>query len=206
MLYLASGSPRRIELLEWMGLPFEVIGHQVDEERIKADNGEDLVAELSMLMASNPKRKVKGLVIGSDLTVEFEGKQMGKPKSIREAKRMLRLLSGKIHSIFTGVAIVDSETKEGRLSVAETKVKMRSFDDRIIDKYVKLVSVTDRGGAYGIQDELEGFGSLVDSFEGEITTIIGLPMDYLENLLKEFRVKPTKDWRKKCKLETGYEC
>ncbi len=206
MLYLASGSPRRIELLEWMGLPFEVIGHQVDEERIKADNGEDLVAELSMLKASNPKRKVKGLVIGSDLTVEFEGKQMGKPKSIREAKRMLRLLSGKIHSIFTGVAIVDSETKEGRLSVAETKVKMRSFDDRIIDKYVKLVSVTDRGGAYGIQDELEGFGSLVDSFEGEITTIIGLPMDYLENLLKEFRVKPTKDWRKKCKLETGYEC
>ena len=178
----------------------------LDEERIKADNGEDLVAELSMLKASNPKRKVKGLVIGSDLTVEFEGKQMGKPKSIREAKRMLRLLSGKIHSIFTGVAIVDSETKEGRLSVAETKVKMRSFDDRIIDKYVKLVSVTDRGGAYGIQDELEGFGSLVDSFEGEITTIIGLPMDYLENLLKEFRVKPTKDWRKKCKLETGYEC
>lgn len=206
MLYLASESPRRIELLKWTGLEFEVIGHKVDESKVKAETGEDLVAELSMLKASYPAKDVKGLVIGSDLTVEIEGKQFGKPKNKKQAKEMLAVLSGKTHSIFTGVAVVDTETKEGRMSVAKTRVKMKKYDENTIDKYVNIIPVTDRGGGYGIQDELEGFGSLVESFEGGITTIIGLPMHYLENLLKEFKVTNLKDWRKQCKLETGYEC
>ena len=63
----------------------------------------------------------------------------------------------------------------------------------------------DRGGAYGVQDEVPDFGSLVEQFEGDITTVIGLPLVYLENLLAEFKVKPKKDWHKQCKMETGYD-
>ena len=82
---------------------------------------------------------------------------------------------------------------------------MKPYDDKIIEAYIKQFHVLDKGGAYAIQFELAGYGSLVESFEGGITTIIGLPMEHLENLLKEFGVKPKADWRQACKIETGYE-
>ena len=231
MLYLASGSPRRIELLKWTGLDFKTIGHTVDESKVKAKNGEDLVAELAMLKAGNPrhspgklgkefstndihhstigkgqkKNREKQLIIGSDLTVELEGRQIGKPKDKKQAKKMLRDLSGKKHSVWTGIAIVDSQSGEGRLSVCETKIKMKDYDDKVIDEYVKEFKVLDKGGAYSIRYLLKGYGSLVEKFEGSFTNVLGFPLEYLENLLKEFKVKPIKDWRKKCKLETGYE-
>ena len=108
--------------------------------------------------------------------------------------------------IYCGVAVVRVETGKIVMSVAETKVKMKSYSDKVINKYVNNYEVLDKGGSYAIQGKIEGYGSLVERFEGGITTVIGLPLDYLENLLKEFKIKPKKDWRKKCKLETGYEC
>ncbi|MBU1085509.1 MAG: Maf family protein [Candidatus Beckwithbacteria bacterium] len=219
-IFLASGSPRRIELLKWMGLSFEVIGHRVDESRVEAKRGEDLVAELAMQKANNPAlqlneegselellkvRNLEGLVIGSDLTVELEGKQLGKPKDKKEAKKMLKYLGGKSHSVWCGVAVVDSKVGEGRLSVCETKVKMKNYDQEIIDRYVKKFELMDKGGGYSIRYELKGYGSLVEKIEGSYTNVLGLPLHYLENLLKEFGVKLKKDWRKICKKETGYE-
>ena len=229
MLYLASGSPRRIELLKWTGLPFEVIGHGVDESKVTAEDGENLVAELAMQKALHPQGKLlqsdstngirhsaigrshgknreKQLVIGSDLTVDFEGRQIGKPKDKREAKKMLKDLSGKTHSVWTGIAVVDSEADEGRLSVCETKVKMKNYDEKIIDRYVKEFELMDKGGAYSIRYLLKGYGSLVQKFDGSYTNVLGFPLHYLENLLKEFEVTNLEDWRERCKKETGYEC
>ncbi|MFH2061619.1 MAG: Maf family protein [Candidatus Beckwithbacteria bacterium] len=206
-IFLASGSPRRIELLKWMGLSFEVIGHRVDESRVEAKRGEDLVAELAMQKAHGAldRENLEGLVIGSDLTVELEGKQLGKPKDKKEAKKMLKYLGGKSHSVWCGVAVVDSKVGEGRLSVCETKVKMKNYDQEIIDRYVKKFELMDKGGGYSIRYELKGYGSLVEKIEGSYTNVLGLPLHYLENLLKEFGVKLKKDWRKICKKETGYE-
>jgi len=231
MLYLASESPRRKELLKWMGLPFKVVGHKVDEAKIKADSGEDLVAELSMLKASNPRHspgelskksstngihhstigksrgesEERSLIIGSDLIVELEGRQIGKPRDKKEAKKMLMSLGGKTHSVWCGVALVDSKSEEGRLSVCETKVKMKAYKEKIIEDYLKKFEVLDKGGGYSIRYQLPGYGSLVKEIKGSFTNVLGFPLEYLENLLKEFGVKPVKDWRKKCKLETGYE-
>jgi len=84
-------------------------------------------------------------------------------------------------------------------------VIMKKYDDKIIEAYIKKFHVLDKGGAYAIQFELSGYGSLVKSFEGGITTIIGLPLDHLENLLKEFEVPVNPDWPEHCKIETGYE-
>jgi len=204
-IYLASESPRRIELLNWMGFAFKIIGHKVDESQVKVKKGEDLVTELSMLKASNPVKKVKGLVIGSDLTVELEGRQIGKPKDESEAKQMLKSLSGKTHSVWCGVAVVDSKTDEGRLSVCETKVKMKAYDDKIIFRYIKKFELMDKGGAYSIRYKLPGYGSLVEKIDGSFTNVLGFPLHYLENLLKEFGVEVKKDWRKICKKETGDE-
>lgn len=205
MLYLASSSPRRIEILEWTGLPFQVVGHTVDESEVEAKNGEDLVAELSMLKASSPNKKVKGLVIGSDLTVELEGKLIGKPKDKMEAKQMLSDLRDKTHLVFTGIAVVKTETGEGRLSVCETEVLMKNYSDDLIDRYIEEFEVMDKGGAYSIRYKIPGYGSLVKDFKGSLTNVLGFPIHYLDNLLTEFEIKAKKDWRKKCKLETGYE-
>jgi len=211
-IYLASESPRRKQLIKWMGLEVEVMNHQVDEEKVKIKEPKDLVGELALMKAYDVEEKLKGrmknekfLVIGSDLVIARGKNIYGKPKSLEDGKKILRELRGKIHSAWCGVAVVKPDSEEAVMSVAETKVKMKKYSDGIIDRYVKTVAVTGKAGSYGIQDKLENYGSLVESFEGGITTVIGLPLHYLENLLKEFGVKVKKDWRKICRQETGYE-
>ncbi len=206
-IYLASGSPRRKRLIKWMGIEVENKDHRVDEEKVKIEDPKDLVGELSLLKAYSVIKDIKeeALIIGSDLLVFLKGKKLGKPKDLKEAKEMLRDLRGKTHSVFCGVAVVSTKTGKSVMSVAETKVKMKDYSDKIIEKYVNNYKVLDKGGSYAIQYKIEGYGSLVEKFDGNITTIIGLPLEHLENLLKEFGVKPKKDWKKVVKKETGYE-
>jgi len=205
-IYLATGSPRRKRLLRWLGLDFKVMDHGYDEDLVKTDDPGDLVGELALRKAYAVKEEIgEGLIIGSDLVVSLGKEIMGKPGDRQAAKEMLRKLRGKFHKIYCGIAVVEAKTDKAVMSVAVTKVKMKNYPEEIIDKYVNNYEVLDKGGAYAIQDELKGFGGLVEKFEGGITTIIGLPLDYLETLLKEFGVKPKKDWRKICKQETDYE-
>jgi septum formation protein len=206
MLYLASSSPRRVRLLKWLGLPFKTIEHGFDEESIKDEDSEDLVGQLALNKAYSAAKKLKGsnLIIASDLVASIDNYSWSKPTTIKEAKFMLKTLAGRMHTIMVGVAVHDTDSGKAVMSVAKTKVWMKPYSDEVIAKYLKAVPVLDRGGAYGIQDEVPGFGSLVERFEGDVTTVIGLPLQHLENLLKEFGVKPKKDWRKQCKIETGY--
>jgi len=205
-IVLASESPRRKHLLAWMGLDCQTVSHKFDEKQLKDLEAKDLVGQLAIAKALSIW-EAGSLVIGSDLVValrQAQGKQiLGKPKDVNEAREILKWLSGRTHTVYCGVAIVGEE--KTLMSVAESQVKMKPYNQEIIDRYVKKFAVLDKGGAYAIQFELPGYGSLVESFEGGITTIIGLPLDYLENLLKEFGVKPKNDWRKRCKIETGYE-
>jgi septum formation protein len=205
-IYLASGSPRRKELLGWMGLEFEVRGHGFDEGSVRMDSLKELAGELALRKAGAAAERVKsGLVIGADLIVDLKGKQLGKPKDLKEAKKMLRALRDKTHRIYTGLAVIKTEADESVMSVAEAKVKMKNYSDEIIEKYVKSFKVLDKGGSYSIKYQLPDYGSLIKKHEGALTTILGLPLHYLETLLLEFKVKPKKDWQKKCKVETGYE-
>jgi len=207
-IYLASGSPRRKKLLGWLGLDFKVIDHGFDEGLVKTDGPKALAGELALKKAYSARERIKdkaGLIISSDLVVSLGKEIMGKPRDKQAAKKMLRKLRGRFHKIYCGVAVVEAKTGKAVMSVGVTKVKMKGYSEEIIDKYVRGYEVLDKGGAYAIQDEIKGFGSLVEKFEGGITTIIGLPLDFLEILLKEFGVKSKKDWRKICKRETGYE-
>ena len=220
-IYLASGSPRRRHMLAWLGLPFEVVDHGIDESEYRENDGEEMVKNLSMAKAlgglggirtlnlaknHQSKKNENNLVIGSDLTVELEGKIYDKPKDLKEAKKMLKQLSGKTHVVYAGVAVVKAESGEGVMSVDEVKVKMKNYDEKIVSEYIERFEVLDKGAGYSIQFELPEYGCLVEKLDGAMTTILGLPMHYLENLLKEFKVTNLKDWRKQCKLETGYEC
>lgn len=209
-IVLASDSPRRKYLLKFLIDDFQAVSHQVDEVDYEITDPEELVGQLAIAKAIS----VPGdIVIGSDLVVSLENKIMGKPKDLVEAREFLRLLSGKTHTVYCGVAVTLRLTPfaQGKnrdtifMSVAKSEVKMKNYSKEIIEQYIKRFEVLDKGGAYAIQFELAGYGSLVENFEGGITTIIGLPLDYLENLLKEFGVKVKKDWRRQCKIETGYE-
>lgn len=205
-IYLASESPRRRHMLSWLGWPFEVVDHGVDESTYRMEDGKEMVKQLSLAKACGGADQVKdGLVIGSDLTVVLGKEIIGKPKDLVEAKEILTKLSGKTHMIYCGVAVVDVKTEKIVVSVDEVKVTMKAYGEKIINEYIKKFEVLDKGGSYSIAFKLPKYGSLVKEIDGAMTAIIGLPMDYLVNLLKEFGVKPRKDWRKICKLETGYE-
>lgn len=206
-IYLASSSPRRIRLLKWFGLPYEVLEHGFDEESLTETDSETLVGQLALQKAYNAGKEIKGggLVIGSDLVASIDEYSWSRPHDMDEARMMLKTLRGREHDICCGVAVYEPKTGKAVMSVDKTRVWIKDFSDDVLERYLREVPVLDRGGAYGVQDEISGFGSVVEKFEGAITTIIGLPMEHLENLLKEFGVKAKKDWRKICKKETGYE-
>lgn len=199
-IVLASDSPRRKQLLSLLVPEFTAVSHKVNEEEYQSIDPESLVGQLAIYKATSIKGEI---VIGSDLVVATKSMIVSKPKDLHQAREYLKKLSGKIHSVWCGVAVAGKD--KVLMSVAESRVKMKLYDDKIIETYIKKFHVLDKGGAYAIQFELPGYGSLVESFQGGITTIIGLPLDYLENLLKEFGVKVKADWRKACKIETGYE-
>lgn len=199
-IVLASDSPRRKQLLSLLVPEFKAVSHRVDEEAVQADNPEDLVGQLALDKATSVSGE---LVIGSDLVVATKDMIVSKPEDLAQAREYLKRLSGKQHSVYCGVCVASKD--KVLMSVARSEVMMKNYDDKIIEAYIKKFHVLDKGGAYAIQFELPGYGSLVKSFEGGITTIIGLPLDHLENLLKEFGVAFNPDWPKRCKIETGYE-
>ena len=199
-IILASDSPRRKQLLSLLVPEFKAVSHQVNEADYQGTTAEDLVGQLAVAKATS----ISGdIVIGSDLVVAKRDKFMGKPKDLEQAREYLKLLSGKTHTVFCGVAVASKD--KVLMSVANSWVGMKKYDDKIIEAYIKKFHVLDKCGAYAIQFELPCYGCLVEHFGGGITTIIGLPLDHLENLLKEFEVPVNPDWPQRCKIETGHE-
>lgn len=177
-LILASGSPRRRELLAQLHIPFTVVPSRFEEA------AEGLIAQETVeRFAEGKAREVfsrypEAVVLGADTVVCFGGEILGKPRDEEDARRMLRLLSGKTHSVFTGVCLVGRDLF--RREAVETKVSFLPLSERFIEEYVKSGSPMDKAGAYGIQD-----GALASRVEGSYTNVIGLPMERVETLLKE---------------------
>lgn len=174
-LLLASASPRRRELLSPV-CPFEVEVSHFEEK----DGGD---AEETVLRNARGKalevlgRFPEYRVLGADTAVALDGVIFGKPKNADDAERMLRLLSGKTHSVFTGVCLAD---KSGvREKVVETKVLFKKLSEKKIKSYVLSGAPLDKAGAYGIQD-----GVVVESYEGSYTNVMGLPMEAVEEMLR----------------------
>lgn len=185
-LVLASGSPRRKELLGIFGVPFAVIPAE-GEERPPENTG---CAETAAALALQKAQEVAGrvgaghIVIGADTLVELDGKKLGKPHSEEEAFSMLRSLSGRAHRVYSGVAVLaDGKTLSSRV---ETAVVFRALSDEEIWRYIRTGEPMDKAGAYGIQ----GYASLfVERIEGEYFNVMGLPLCRLGQMLKEVGVE-----------------
>lgn len=176
---LASASPRRRELLKQIILQFKVVP-AAGEERIDAAlPPEKIACALARAKCREVSEKYPdGLVIGCDTIVVYGGRILGKPKDGQDAVQTLRMLSGKTHSVITGVCVRTPQTEIEDFAV--TEVTFNALSAEFIEKYVAGGSPMDKAGSYGTQD-----GGVVKSFHGSYTNVVGLPVELLRKILKE---------------------
>jgi septum formation protein len=180
-LMLASASPRRRELLAGLGVEFEVIAAQVTEHEESTTDPRVMVAHNAALKADwVAARHPCDWVLGADTTVFIDGHALNKPADGAGAREMLRRLSGRTHTVFTGIALrnvaQDVRIDEGVAS----EVTLRVLDETMIEAYLAKVHTLDKAGGYGIQDHGE---MIVAGYSGSLTNIIGLPVDETKQLL-----------------------
>jgi septum formation protein len=186
-IILASASPRRKEILEGTRLKFEV-----DESRCEERPGHGMKPhETAMFLSREKARDVAGrhtnsIVIAADTVVVLEGRLFGKPASKEEARKMLKALSGKAHSVITAFTILDTDNGKKVSASVETKVFFKKLGKDEIEAYISSGEPFGKAGAYGIQ----GLGAvMVKKIEGDFFNVMGLPLNALAESLKKFEVK-----------------
>ena len=180
MIVLASKSPRRRELLKLICKDFEIKTAEVDESLPSGISPSDAVLYLSRIKAE-PFANENDTVIGADTVVAVDSKILGKPKDKAEAYDMLSLLSGREHSVFTGVCVIKGEKRESFF--VETRVKFFDLTESEKNAYIETGEPFDKAGGYGIQ----GYGALlVESISGDYFNVVGLPVSRLNRILSKF--------------------
>ena len=182
---LASASPRRKQLLAELVKEFEVIPSKADENAQGYSSPKALVAYLASIKAEEVVKRPDSegkIVIGSDTVVAFDKEVLGKPKDEEDAFRMLKMLSGKKHAVYTGVSF--QLMKGGKhyvyTQVDKTSVYFNDLSDEWIWQYIKGGSPMDKAGAYGIQD-----GGLVKKTRGSYTNVVGFPLELVKKMIKK---------------------
>ncbi|KNZ69569.1 maf protein [Thermincola ferriacetica] len=185
-IILASASPRRRELLDAVGLPYQVQVSAIDEKIPAAMTPADTAMNLALQKAQNVAGKfASGIVIGADTIVVLNGHVLGKPKDKTDAVNMLQALRGTTHQVITGLAVIDAEDGKTVQAFEETEVCFKNISDDDINAYVATGEPMDKAGAYGIQ----GLGGLfVAGIRGCYFNVVGLPIPLLAEILKGFGV------------------
>jgi len=179
-IILASASPRRRELLKHLGLAFEVIPSEVEEEVKDGEEPLDHVLRLARLKAQEIARDQDGaVIIGADTIVVLGGEILGKPHNEEEAFKMLSQLSGRVHRVFTGFCVLSSDGSEYSEAV-ESKVRFKHLTPEEIRGYIKTGEPMDKAGAYAVQER----GSyMIKEIQGSYTNVVGLPLCELVEVL-----------------------
>ncbi len=186
-IILASASPRRKELFQKLFPVFEIIPAQSEEVSLAA-SPEETVLELAVQKAEEVSRLLEGtkdyLIAGADTVVSWQGEILGKPKHEKDAQRMLRMLSGNTHQVYTGVTLMYAKNKRQEcIKFAEcTDVKFYPVLEAEIKAYIKTGEPMDKAGSYGIQ----GLGGrFVERIEGDYENVVGLPVSKIYQVLKK---------------------
>ena len=184
-IVLASQSPRRIALLRQIGLAPRVIPSSIDEvfdlTRTPAENA----VRLAHAKAEDVGKEIgDGIIVGADTIVVLDGKYLGKPSTPPDAVEMLGQLSGRTHTVVTGIALLDRPTNRSVTGFEETRVTFRKLPLEEIEAYVAKGSPMDKAGAYGIQDD---YGAVfVSRIEGCYYNVVGLPLSRFHSMLQQF--------------------
>jgi septum formation protein len=187
-LILASASPRRRELLSQLGVAFDVVVAKVTEHEEEATDPRVMVAHNAALKADwVAARNPDALVLGADTTVFIDGAALNKPRDGAEARAMLRRLSGRTHTVFTGLAV---RCARDGLRIDEgvaSEVTFRTLDDAVIEAYLAKVHTLDKAGGYAIQEHGE---LIVEGYRGSMTNIVGLPIESTKQILTRCGLLP----------------
>jgi septum formation protein len=185
LLILASASPRRADLLRAAGIPFEVHPADVDESLLAGENPGPYVRRLAeakarVVAAARPDR----IVLGADTVVVLEGQILGKPTDADDARRMLRLLSGRTHEVVTGVCVIGPPTGGPHRAAVDTRVAVTTvefgrFEPADVDWYVASGEPMDKAGGYAIQGLASRF---VTRIEGSYSNVVGLPVSLVSQM------------------------
>ena len=186
-IVLASASPRRRELLEQIGIKFDiVVSNEPEDEIDKSLSPENYTSEIALMKACNVAKKLTGtkrkdsLIIAADTVVYSDGKILGKPKDSDDAFRILKSLSGKAHEVYTGICVMRLTDGYATSKSIKTTVKFKELTDKTIKAYIKTGEPADKAGAYGIQ----GRGAvLVEEICGDYFNVVGLPLSALYDVL-----------------------
>jgi septum formation protein len=190
-IILASTSPRRKELLEKIRLKFDIVDSNYIEDLTLNKKPVDLVKYLSLGKAMAVVEKyLDSIIISADTIVVYKNKVLGKPKTKKQAREFLSLLSGKTHSVITAFSIIDSKTSKKITKAISTKITMKKLIGKEIDWYIKSGEPMDKAGAYAIQ----GLGSMfIKKISGDYFATVGMPIFDIARELKKFGIDVLKD-------------
>lgn len=178
-LVLASGSPRRAEIMNSVGWEFAKAVPDVDESVIEGESPEDYVQRLAGEKARAVAGKHPGeIVLAADTTVVIGGEIIGKPSDLEDARRMIRMLAGNWHEVLTGVAV--ARNGEERIGLQRTRVKFAAMSEAEIDFLVEKGEPLDKAGAYAVQAQAALF---IDGIEGDYWNVVGLPIGLVYRLV-----------------------
>lgn len=182
--YLASNSPRRLELLQLISINPIVVKPDFDEVLRNNIPPKQLAIELASGKLNSVKNRVSdGLALSADTLVILGSQNLGKPSNHQEAEEMLRMLSGQWHAVITGFTLYNPFNKREISRTAETRVHFRELENYEIEEYIASGSPFDKAGGYGIQDS---FGAIfVDQIEGDYYNVVGLPLAEVYRAIKE---------------------
>lgn len=205
---LGSASPRRRELLEQIGIEFEIVVSDA-REHYKSTRPEEIVRELALMKAEHVAKEVERrekeraeqasiprletgevhlcnvVILGADTIVVRDGQILGKPSDEEEAFSMLKSLQGRMHQVYTGVAVLNFDGSGSLRTIShaeETKVYVHEMTDEEIRRYIAAGESMDKAGAYGVQGR---FAAYIDRIEGDYYNVVGLPVAYLYHTVKE---------------------
>ena len=181
-IILASASPRRAALLTAIGIEFEVVPSQIQERPHPDEPPADYITRLARAkVVAVVRQRESGLVLGADTVVVLDGVLLEKPSDERDARRMLRALSGRWHAVLTGVALFDAASRREVADYEKTLVRFAPLTDREIDWYVASGEPMDKAGAYGIQGLAAIF---VEEIAGNYSNVVGLPIPLVYRLAR----------------------
>lgn len=182
-VYLASKSPRRLEILKKFNLEVNVVENKFNEDNINIDNPRisTMVSAFNKALSVEKNLEKGSLIISADTVLYYDGDIIGKPKNLEEARKTLEKLSGKRHSVITGFSIIKAQESQRIIDYVESFVEFKDLSDIDIDRYLETEEYIDKAGAYGIQ----GYGGLlVKKIDGCYFNIVGLPISRIDTLLK----------------------
>lgn len=205
-LVLASTSPRRKELLSLLGLPFEVMPADINEDVLTGESPMDYVVRLAQGKAQAIAERLgdtPAVIIAADTTVVHEGEIIGKPVDAADAERILRSLRGRTHQVYSGLCMLDKASGRQATDLALSQVPMRNYSDSEMSAYIASGQPLDKAGAYGIQNT--SFHP-VEAFAGCFANVAGLPLCHLLRNWRRWQLPLAVDLPEACQRHLNYDC